>query len=371
MLEYGPEGTMHYVQGTIKGDTGNLYTTGMKEKQIIFGDTSILEQAIRDIDSRRRPGILFVVSSPVSEIIGTDLNMLCRKIQPSVHARLISWDQVPMEGTDSIGCRAAYEKAAAFLCQVPPTPAPEGKQGFLVLGLTEADWNGIAELSEIRRMMKTFFDIPCLNDRDGHFCLHDLANAAWILCAVPDAIPLARAAQQIWNTPWYSGFPLGICGCARMMEAFEAATGIPRNRAWNTELAEASKAISSFRQSLRSLPGRRFYVDAEPGKQSAWLEFLSKELDCVTVFPSPETSALSTDGSVGYNSQIQKGDILIACGMLGSLYPGHASLCIAHPVTTQKQFSAHIPHVGFRGVQNLLTALYELLQKDRACFTMP
>ena len=46
IVEFGPEGTMHYTQGAIAGRTDQLYTTGIKERQIIFGDTGPLEQAI-------------------------------------------------------------------------------------------------------------------------------------------------------------------------------------------------------------------------------------------------------------------------------------------------------------------------------------
>ena len=53
LVEFGPEGTMHYAQSAIHGETDNLFTTGMEEKQIIFGDTANLEAAIREVDGRQ------------------------------------------------------------------------------------------------------------------------------------------------------------------------------------------------------------------------------------------------------------------------------------------------------------------------------
>lgn len=364
LLEFGPEGTMHYAQGTIKGDTGNLYTTGMKEPQIIFGDTQNLELAIRELDRDQKPEMLFVASSPVSEIIGTDLNFLCRKLQPDIQAQLIVWDQVPVEGTEAIGSRSAYEKAADFLSKSTLSCTAEPKDGFVVLGLGEADWNGIADLYEIRRMMDTYFNIPCLNDKDGRYRLDTLRTARWILAATPEAVPLAAAAQELWGTPWHVGFPLGIANCQKMLNAFETATGILRNQNWEAELAETQKAVSSFRQSIRSMPKRRFYVDSREDRQSDWLDFLSNELGVTVSVPSPGTHALSVDGSLSYHSEIQKGDILLASGMLCSLYSNHPSLCIEYPVTNQKQFSAYAPHTGIRGIQNLLTLLHSLLLQN-------
>lgn len=220
LIEFGPEGTMHYVQGNIKGETGNLYTTGMKERQIIFGDTDTLENAIRDIDREVRPKLLFVTSSPVSEIIGTDLDMIAFSLQPEIRARISVWDRVPVEGTEDQGERAAYERAAEYLKKVETS---EEKRGFVVLGLTEADWNGVADLGEIRRMAKDYFDLPCLNDADGRYRLDDLAKARWILATTPESAILAQQAEKLWGTKWFEEMPYGVKACERMVEAMASA----------------------------------------------------------------------------------------------------------------------------------------------------
>lgn len=366
MLEFGPEGTMHYAQGTIKGDTGNLYTTGMKERQIIFGDTKNLEQAIRDIDRNLNPEVLFVVSSPVSEIIGTDLNYICRKIQPQVQTNLRVWDQVPVEGTEAMGSRRAYKMAADYLPLVSQDYKQKSTDGFVVIGLGESDWNGVADLVEICRMMKDYFGITCLNDRNGRYRLRDLGKAKWILAAAPEAVPLAVAVQKLWGTPYYTGYPLGIRGCEDMLNAFEASSGIRRSENWDSDLSETRKMVSLFRQSIRSIHSRRFYVDSRRARQSDWIDFLARELELDTVFPCDKDHALSADGSLNNHAGIQDGDILIASAMLCSLYSGHPSLCVEYPIANQKQFSVYAPFIGLRGVQNLLTQIYALMLRTES-----
>ena len=107
LVEFGPEGTMHYAQSALQGGAENLFTSGMEERQVIFGDTRPLEDALRAVDAARAPGLLFLTSSPVSEIIGADLEQVRRQLQPGLRARLSVWDRVPVQGTEQDGQRPA------------------------------------------------------------------------------------------------------------------------------------------------------------------------------------------------------------------------------------------------------------------------
>lgn len=360
-VEFGPEGTMHYAQGTIRGDTTNLFTTGLREHQVIFGDTTNLEKAIRDIDCDKKPRLLIAVSSPVSEIIGTDLSLVCRKLQPSVHARLSVWDSVPVVGSEAAGSRCAYEKAAKYLLEQPETAAPENRRGYLVLGLSEADWNGIGDLGEIKRMMDTYFHLPCLNDSDGRYRLQDLKTARWILAATPEAVPLAKAVNRLWNTPWYQGLPYGLGAARKMVEAVEQTLGVCRNDQWESDWAQTEQAVQKFREAIRARSRRGIYLDAGPSRNALWASFLTGELGIPVTVPSGQSSALSTDGAIGYCPEIQANDLILGSGFLCSLYPRNPSLCIAYPVTSQKMFGQHSPFLGLYGVQNLVNQLYCLL----------
>ena len=359
LVEFGPEGTMHYAQGAIKGETGNLYTTGLKEKQIIFGDTGPLEKAIRDIDKNARPKLLFVASSPVSEIIGADMASIAFDLQPEIEAKLSVWDRVPVVGREAQGEIAAYERAAKYLESIPKC---EDRRGFVVLGLTEADWNGIADLGEIRRMAEAYFDIPCLNDQDGRYCLSDLARAQWILAATPEAAVLAKKAQELWETPWRQAMPYGISACEDMVSAMEAALNRKVRPVWKRERMEAKRISSQLRDRVSGMTEQRVFVDARASRCDAWEAFLTKELGFRVIRPSAQTSALSTDGGLGFMPEIHEGDILMACGLLCSMYPENPSLCIEYPVAEQKPYSRYIPMAGVRGVENFAHLLQDRLR---------
>jgi len=359
LVEFGPEGTMHYAQGAIKGETGNLYTTGLKEKQIIFGDTGPLEKAIRDIDKNARPKLLFVASSPVSEIIGADMASIAFDLQPEIEAKLSVWDRVPVVGTEAQGENAAYERAAKYLESVEQR---EEMRGFVVLGLTEADWNGIADLGEIRRMAEAYFDMPCLNGEDGRYCLSDLSRAQWILAATPEAAVLAKKAQALWETPWHQAVPYGVSACEEMVSAMETALNRKAKPAWKRERMEVKRVFSQLHDRISGMDDLRIFVDARPSRCNAWETFFAKELGIRVIRPSEQTSALSTDGGLGFMPEIHEGDILLACGLLCSMYPDNPSMCIEYPVAEQKPYSRYIPMAGVRGAENFAHLLQDRLQ---------
>lgn len=114
-IEFGPEGTMHYIQSDIAGYTENLFTTGIRESEIIFGDTRRLEQAILDLDRDLKPRIIFILSSPVSQIIGADLRGLIEKINRQVEAKLLVWENIATESIEEEGRVKAYKEVASLI----------------------------------------------------------------------------------------------------------------------------------------------------------------------------------------------------------------------------------------------------------------
>ncbi|MFR8334990.1 MAG: hypothetical protein ACLU9S_23645 [Oscillospiraceae bacterium] len=74
------------------------------------------------------PRSAFLTSSPVSEIIGADLEQV-RQLQPiGLRARLSVWDRVPVQGTEQDGQRSAYAAGADYLAHLPPSGPRRGRR---------------------------------------------------------------------------------------------------------------------------------------------------------------------------------------------------------------------------------------------------
>lgn len=361
VIEHGPEGTMHYVQSNVRGETSHFFATGLKEHQIIFGDTENLEKAILEVDQKRKPSLMIVMSSPVSEIIGVDLKAVCFKMQSHVQASLSVLDQLPAEGSETQGKSIAYKAAAAFLKNNSPKLPDVQKSGALILGLSEVDYNGISDLNEIRRMLQDYFGIPLLNDELGRYNLCDVKKAQWILAVEPEAAVLAAMAKELWDIPWYQGIPYGVDACKALVSAVEQATGVSPSALWKQDLKEASFVTRQFSSSMENRRRRRVFLDVRPSRMNALERFIKLELGMECIRPSDRVSALSTNGAVNRNPEIMTDDILLGSGLLCMLHDCNPSICMEDPVVRHKAFSRHLPLMGIWGAENVLSLLYSCL----------
>lgn len=363
LLEYGPEGTMHYAHSAVKGRTGNLYTTGMKEAQIIFGDTGDLERAILHLDELEHPQLILVESSPVSEIIGADMRSICMKMQPRVQARLMDWDNVPVAGSESYGREAAFAKAAQFIRQQYGSLEAQ-PESVLLLGLDDSDLNGEGDIFELRRMLKDYFGLDCMNGPEGQYALSDIRRARLILTLSPEARVLAETARELWGIPWRFGIPYGVKASEELVEDVSRLLGIPPAGSWREERRVARKELANFALGLGKMDAARLYVDVRPARMEPLRRFLEEELALETAAPGKEEPALSTDGQVALLETIQPGDILLGCGILCSLYGDHHFLCMEDPMVNQRCFTHHVPYMGLRGAMHLMQKIYDLIQQN-------
>lgn len=349
LIEFGPEGTMHYAQSTLHGENSNLFTTGMEERHVIFGDTANLEAAIMEIDSTHHPYLIFVTSSPVSEIIGTDMAQICYELQSQVQAQLCPWDRVPLEGYASQGRHQAFLTAAAQLSALPVRQADQS--GFFVLGLDRSDWNGRSDLNELRRMMHKYFGLSCRNDSNGRYRLKDLPSAKLILVADSAAQPLADVCKDRWGIPSCAGLTYGLQSTKTLIEHAAAMLQQSPSPSWQEDFAAADDALLAFRQSIRTWPKRTFRLCLDSYRADLLAAFLTQEL-------GQQVHTLHEDD---FLTKPSADELLIGSGILCSLYPENDSLCMDYPTITQMVFSSHFPFAGLYGAENFLTAVYPLL----------
>ena len=353
LVEFGPEGTMHYAQTTLHGENDSLFTTGMEERHVIFGDTSGLEAAIMEIDSNRHPNLIFVTSSPVSEIIGTDLADICCNLQDQIRAHLCPWDRVPLEGYASDGRRSAFRIAAAQLSSLPAHQAD--RNGFFVLGLDRSDWNGRSDLNELWRMMQQYFGLTCRNDLNGRYRLNDLPSARLILVADAAAQPLADVCKDRWGIPSCAGLTYGLQSTKALVDHVASLLQQTPSPYWREDFAAADDALLAFRQSVRTWPKRTFRLCLDSHRANLLAAFLTEEL-------GQQVHTLREDD---FLTKPSPDEILIGSGLLCSLYPENDSLCMDYPTITQMVFSSHFPFAGLYGTENLLTAMYALLARQK------
>ena len=77
IIEFGPGGTTHFSIEGIANINGNPKSHGISthisERDLTFGDTRRLENAIIELDETKNPKYIFVMGSTLTSVIGIDI----------------------------------------------------------------------------------------------------------------------------------------------------------------------------------------------------------------------------------------------------------------------------------------------------------
>lgn len=160
IIEFGPAGTTHYaveVMGNLSGNNGesaNIYSTHMDEKDITFGKFDKLEKAIIEVDKNLSPKYIFVMASSVSSIIGTDVENVCEFLQDSLNAKLIPITTGGLKYDFNVGVEYILE----VLAKKVVLNYPKNNKKYNIIGYSIDKYNFESDINEIKRMMEKYFD---------------------------------------------------------------------------------------------------------------------------------------------------------------------------------------------------------------------
>ncbi|WP_041138662.1 nitrogenase component 1 [Beduini massiliensis] len=216
VIEYGPAGTTHY--GTeIIGDLGipvqqNFFSTHVDENDIIMGDISRLENAIREVDARYHPRCIFVVGSSLTSVIAADIKGTCRMMSKEVTAKLIPFEHGGFRGDYALGIRDAL--SAAVKAMVEPTK--ETVIGtYNIIGACHDIYRIGSDVNEIKQIMKECFhmEATCVLPYDCDYdAIKECAKAELTLIIRDEAKQAGETIALRGNTKLAKGAPYGYEG---------------------------------------------------------------------------------------------------------------------------------------------------------------
>ena len=257
IVEYGPAGTTHFSMGLF-GDLGieqenRLFTTHMREEDVIMGDTSRLEHAIVEVDQNYSPKIIFVVASSSSAVIGTDLRGICTMVQPKVKAKLIAFEQGGFRGDYSFGLKAAYE----LLSQTVATKGAAHKPGtYNILGASSGAYRAKADVAEIKRLLAEAFGVKCLcvmcQDTSVE-TMEELTGAEINIVLRGEALPMAQRMEKEFGIPYIYGVPYGYQGTLDWLTEIAGKIGKILNPRMFGPLKKSSMELMQYRMYPRML----------------------------------------------------------------------------------------------------------------------
>ncbi len=230
VLEYGTAGTTAYAARLLasmgQDVSERLYTTEMGEHELVMGDTTRLEDKIRELDTKHRPQAIAVMASSVSAVTGADVKGVCHYMQGEIRAHLLCFSQGGFGDDFSHGLRAAYSS----LVEQAATEQLALTDSYNILGASALSHFTPHDLVILTRLMGEYTDLhphATLAWRSSWESLRQLSQARLNLVISHEALPAAQALQARFGTPYVYGLPMGESATAAWRREIESALGLP------------------------------------------------------------------------------------------------------------------------------------------------
>ncbi len=263
VLEYGPAGTTHFSVG-LYGSMGvapnqSLFTTHLSEDDIVMGDVTRLEEAIKEIDTNYKPEVIFVVASAVTSIIGTDIKGVCNYMKEEVKATLIPVDTGGFKGDYTLGMREGYQ----LLVKTIACGSVEKKEkSYNILGATGYSYRMKSDLWEINSLMERAFSYQhnaTLGLDSSIAQIRNLGAASVNLVLRAEALPTAKILKEKYGTPYLYALPYGYAGTKEWLEKIAEVIGEKI----------APELLEEIRIRMLESVGYRMYASMYAGKEIA------------------------------------------------------------------------------------------------------
>lgn len=375
VLEYGPAGTTHF-SVSMYGQMGvepnqSLFTTHLSEDDIIMGDVTRLEEAIREIDKGYHPEVIFVVSSSVTSIIGADIEGVCNYMEREINARLIPVDTGGFKGDYSLGMREGY----SLLTKSFATEQAERKEAtYNVLGASGCDYRMRSDLWELRSLMKEAFSYTehgVLGIDSSVTTLKGLGAAKVNLVLREEALEAAEYLEKTYGTPYVYGAPYGYEGTTRWLKNVSDTIGVP----------VTPELTAKLRMRKMNTAGYKMYASMYAHKENRPQAVIVGDVNRIQGFSDaleevciPVTLKISNHSLAGFDAgdmikpAKEREKIELLKGKPYSLVLGDdisLHLCdescekvvTSFPLIRSKQIAEHMPFMGIRGMDYLLEAV--------------
>lgn len=264
VLEYGPEGTTHFSMNFFnklgQDYPDRLFTTGVDDSDIIMGSTEHLERGVLELDALYSPKAIFVLTSSVTSIIGTDIAGICDSLQSKVQSRLIPVNTSGLGADYSAGLRKIYLQLAELFVQ-PDAAKQKGR--YNILGASPLHYRAESDICEITRLLREGFGcelLHCLAMNMTTEALAELSSAELNIVLTAEAVPSAEYLQSVTGTPYVYLPPYGYSQTKEFLNSVAAVIGQPVKEAMLQRLEEKKRRLKMLLKSplLSRTPGTVF-----------------------------------------------------------------------------------------------------------------
>ncbi|BDG59294.1 hypothetical protein caldi_03840 [Caldinitratiruptor microaerophilus] len=240
----------------------------MEPDDAVFGIDSKIVEAVLEADRRFQPDALFLVSTCVPEMAGTDLDALAAELAPRVRARLLV---VRTDGFSARhqqqGLRRVLASLVGLMGPVPPEPRSVNVLGLRAEGARHTELVRALEDAGVR-VLST---VPAATTVEA---LARCPSAALNVVVEDYALDLAREMEARFGVPYVEvGFPLAPDRVDEAYAQLEDALGVALRPLVAVAREAAGQAMARSRAAAQ---GRRAAVAAFAGGPLGAARFLAE-----------------------------------------------------------------------------------------------
>ena len=374
VLEYGPEGTTHFSMNFFnklgQEYPDRLFTTGVDDSDIVMGDTEHLERGILELDALYSPKAVFVLTSSVTSIIGTDIAGICDSLQSKVHCRLIPVNTSGLSADYSAGLRKIYLQLAELF--VRPVAAKQ-RGRYNILGATSLHYRAESDICEIERLLRESFGcelLHCLAMDMTTEAIAELGSAELNIVLSNEALPCAEYLQSVTGTPYVYLPPYGYTQTIDFLKSVGAVINRPVNEAVLQRLEEKNRRLKMFLNSplMSRTPGTVFLkgdYDTVKGLGAFFKELRFNVAHSVCTHKITGTAAEGIEYFKEEKEYLQLLKDIHHCLVLAdedTVAKADATnfkICVSHPCFSHRTIANHLPFMGEWGAD----MLFEYIQQ--------
>lgn len=374
VLEYGPEGTTHFSMNffnKLGQDYPNrLFTTGVDDSDIIMGSTEHLERGILELDALYSPEAIFVLTSSVTSIIGTDIVGICDSLQSKVQSRLIPVNTSGLGADYSAGLRKIYLQLAELFVQ--HGIAKQSKR-YNILGASLLHYRAESDICEIARLLREGFGyelLHCLAMNMTTEALAELGSAELNIVLTNEAVPCAEYLQSVTGTPFVYLPLYGYSQTTDFLKSVAAVINKPVKEAVLQRLEEKNRRLKMLLNSplMNRTPGTVFLkgdYDAVKGLGTFFKELRFNVAHSVCAHKITGTAAEGIEYFKEEKEYLQLLKDIHHCLVLSdedTMAKADATnlkICVSHPCFSHRTIASHLPFMGEWGAD----MLFEYIQQ--------
>lgn len=372
VLEYGPAGTTHFSMNffskLVPELRGRLFTTDMKEKDLVFGDTSQLLRAIKELDGLYNPKAIFVVNSTISSVIGTDVDGICSELQSDVRAKLIPVSSISMSNDYTNGVEKAYKILIDNLVENKIGISPKT---YNILGASAYDYRVRSDVWEYNSLMSEAFAYKmssCLALDISCATISKIGKAEVNIVCSKEALPIARHLEMLFGTPFVYKVPYGYKGTIEFLETVSDVIGVKVAASFKSRLEKKlDKSRMSLMNPFRLTMGRcepHVYIEGNADNVEGLSVFFksmgfkiagARYAYCKKDWTVMEPAEFLEDDS----KYVQQITSLKHCLVLGNKFTkqycddSNIKICISNPADDLECIANHLPFIGEKGADYL------------------